>query len=521
MTEHTTTTRPTRCGFAAQRDELTEASEARARDRQHAKDKSTARERIAALVDADSFEEVGQFAGGDISTGFTGAAVITGLGTIDGRQVAVYSQDFANQGGTLGEVEGDKIVALMDLALDLKIPIIAILDSGGARIQQGVIALSQYGRIFSRSCQASGVVPQFSLIMGPCAGGAVYSPALTDFVVVTKDISHMFVTGPDVVRATTGEDVSFDELGGAQVHAATSGVAHYLAEDEADALDYTRTLLSYLPQNSTSAVPEFAFPEAGAGEPDEVDVDQLVPASTRVPYDMEALICGVLDHGEFVQVHEHFARSLLVGFGCMAGTTVGVVANQPLYEAGTLDVDSSEKLARFVRFCDAFNIPVVTLVDVPGYRPGTDQEHAGIIRRGAKVISAYATASVPLITVVIRKAYGGAYIVMGSKSIGGDLVFAWPGAEIAVMGAEGAVAILHRRELAAATAEGRSAEVQAELAEAYRRENINPNLSLATGQLGGIIAPQETRSTIVRALRALRSKTARPGCPRKHDTLPI
>ena len=372
--------------FAAYQEGLSALAREKAEVRQHSVGKLTARERIAELLDDGSFTEIGQFAGGNMAEGYTGAGVITGFGTVSGDTVAVYAQDFSIRGGTLGKVEGDKIIALMDKALELRIPVVAMLDSGGARIQEGVIALSQYGRIFKKTCEASGVIPQVSVILGPCAGGAVYCPALTDFIVMTRDNSHMFVTGPDVVRATTGEDVSFEDLGGAVVHNFQSGVAHYLADDEADALDYTRTLLTYLPANCDGAARRWDYRESPEDAANAAALSSLVPESSKQPYDMTDVIRSIVDYGEFVQVQELFAPSIVVGFACMDGESVGIVANQPLCEAGTLDVDASEKAGRFVQFCDAFNVPVVTLVDVPGYRPGTEQEQAGIIRRGANLV---------------------------------------------------------------------------------------------------------------------------------------
>ncbi len=511
-----------RADFAAYQNSLAEKAEARAQERQHAKEKNTARERIAMFVDEGSFMEMGQFVGGNMAAGFSGAAVVTGIGQVDGRPVAVYAQDFSIAGGTLGESEGDKIISLMDKALELSIPIVAMLDSGGARIQEGVVALSQYGRIFRKTVEASGVIPQISVIVGPCAGGAVYCPALTDFIVMTREHAHMFVTGPDVVRATTGEEVSFADLGGAAVHNFQSGVAHYQAEDEADALDYTRALLTYLPSNCDAPARRWDYEEGPEDLINAQSIAALVPESSKQPYDMVEVIRHLVDYGEFVQVQELFAPSIVVGFACFNGESVGIVANQPLHEAGTLDVDASEKSGRFVQFCDAFNVPVVTLVDVPGYRPGTEQEQAGIIRRGAKLIWSYANASVPLVTVVLRKAYGGAYIVMGSKALGGDMNFAWPGAEIAVLGADGAVAITGRRELAKAKAEGRDlAAVHKELSDAYTRENVNPYLSVARGELDAIITPEDTRSTIVSALRILRTKDRTHPGTRRHGNMPM
>ncbi|WP_390625316.1 acyl-CoA carboxylase subunit beta [Corynebacterium anserum] len=497
-------------------------AEHKARDFQHAKGKKTARERLALLLDEDSFVEVGRFAGGHASEGFLGASVITGFGEISGRKVAVYAQDFSIKGGTLGKVEGTKICALMDKAMAMRIPIISILDSGGARIQEGVQALSEYGRIFKRSCKASGMIPQISVILGPCAGGAVYSPALTDFVIMTRENSHMFVTGPDVVRAVTGEDVTSAELGGAELHNVQSGVAHYLGEDEEDALDYVQSLLTYLPNHCDELPPRYSYSTAASDEQAAARVKELVPDDSRQPYDMVKVVESLVDHGEFVEVQEYFAPSIVVGFACINGESVGIVADQPMHNAGTLDVDSSEKAARFVRCCDAFGLPVVTLVDVPGYRPGTDQEQAGIIRRGAKLIFAYANATVPLVTITLRKAYGGAYIVMGSKSIGADFAYAWPDAEIAVMGADGAVSILNRREIKAAGPDPAAMAAKAkELSDAYAAENINPNLSVASGELDGIIEPSDTRQAIAESLEVLRSKDRTHSGLKRHNNGPL
>ncbi len=516
---------PTREAIIASTQQSAAAAENRAAERQHGKGKMTARERMAAFFDDGQWRETGQFRGGDIRQGTPGAAVITGYGRVEGRMVAAYAQDFSIHGGTLGRVEGDKIAGLIDEAIQMRIPIVGMQDSGGARIQEGVVALSQYGRIFRASCRASGLIPQISLILGPCAGGAVYSPALTDFIIMTRENSHMFVTGPDVVKATTGETVSFEELGGASIHTLHSGVAHHMADTETDAIDYVRSLLAYLPSSCDSPAPQYDY------EPDEADlsaalrVGDLVPTSARLPYDVVEVIEHLVDHGEFVQIQALFAPRIVIGFACLDGRSVGIVANQPLVDAGTLDVDASEKAARFVRFCDAFGLPIVTLVDVPGYRPGAQQEQAGIIRRGAKMITAYANATVPMVTVILRKAYGGAYIVMGSKSIGADMAFAWPDAEIAVMGAEGAVSILHRRELDAMRKAGKSAkDVAAEnarLVEAYRRENINPALSVSTGDLDAIIAPADTRRVLIDALTVLSTKDRRIDHVKYHDNGPM
>lgn len=503
-----------------------QAEEAAAR-RQHPKGKSTARERIAELLDADSFLEIGRYTGSGAGEGARPSGVVTGFGQIGGRQVAVYSQDFSVSGGALGAIEGDKIVRLLDDALRLRIPVIGLIDSGGAKIQEGVGALRQYGRIFNRTCAASGLVPQISVILGPCAGGAVYSPALTDFVIATREASHMFVTGPDVVRAVTGEQISAEELGGARIHGRVSGVVHYVAEDESDALEQVRTLLAYLPSSADQEAPRYDYDDAAraADAAAAASVGSLVPASSRQAYDVAEVVTAVVDHGELVQVQEVFAPNVVIGFACFEGRPVGIVANQPLADAGTLDVNASEKLARFVRFCDAFGLPVVTFVDVPGYRPGAEQEHAGIIRRGAKVINAYATATVPLVTVILRKAYGGAYIVMGSKAIGADLNFCWPGAEIAVLGAQGAVGIIHRRDLARVREERGEEAAAAEherLVAQYTDSVINPDKAVAIGEIDAVIAPEATRSVIVDSLAALADKRdARHVPTKKHDNIPL
>ena len=503
-----------------------QAEEAAAR-RQHPKGKSTARERIAELLDADSFLEIGRYTGSGAGEGARPSGVVTGFGQIGGRQVAVYSQDFSVSGGALGAIEGDKIVRLLDDALRLRIPVIGLIDSGGAKIQEGVGALRQYGRIFNRTCAASGLVPQISVILGPCAGGAVYSPALTDFVIATREASHMFVTGPDVVRAVTGEQISAEELGGARIHGRVSGVVHYVAEDESDALEQVRTLLAYLPSSADQEAPRYDYDDAAraAAAAAAASVGSLVPASSRQAYDVAEGVAAGVDHGELVQVQEVFAPNVVIGFACFEGRPVGIAANQPLADAGTLDVNASEKLARFVRFCDAFGLPVVTFVDVPGYRPGAEQEHAGIIRRGAKVINAYATATVPLVTVILRKAYGGAYIVMGSKAIGADLNFCWPGAEIAVLGAQGAVGIIHRRDLARVREERGEEAAAAEherLVAQYADSVINPDKAVAIGEIDAVIAPEATRSVIVDSLAALADKRdARHVPTKKHDNIPL
>ena len=502
--------------------ELARDAESNARTRQHAKGKMTARERLGLLLDTGSFEEIGRFRGGDINGGKAGSAVITGFGDVYGRKIAVYAQDFSVRGGTLGRAEGEKICHLMDMALDLKVPIVAIVDSGGARIQEGVAALTQYGHIFRKTCDASGFVPQISLILGPCAGGAVYCPALTDLIVMTKENSDMFVTGPDVVKAATGETISMNDLGGGLVHSTKSGVAHYLGEDEADAIDYARTVLAYLPSNSDAQPPMYAYAATRADRETAKRLTDIVPDNDRQPYDVLDVIRCIVDYGEFVQVHELFATSAVVGFACIDGKPVGIVANQPNVRAGILDVDASEKVARFVRLCDSFNLPVITLVDTPGYKPGADQEHAGIIRRGAKVIYAYANAQVPMVTVVLRKAFGGAYIVMGSKAIGADMNFAWPSSQIAVLGATGAVNIIHRKDFVKAKEAGEDVDaLRAKLAAEYERTTVNANLSLEMGEIDAMIDPEQTRQAIAESLRLLADKKRVRRTTKHHGNQPL
>ena len=503
------------------------ASEEKAHQRQHAKGKLTARERISLLLDTGSFVELDEFVR-HRSQGFGlddtrpyGDSVVTGLGTIHGRQVAVFSQDFTVFGGSLGEVAGEKIIKVMDFALETKVPIIGILDSGGARIQEGVVALGKYGEIFRRNTLASGVIPQISVVCGPAAGGAVYSPALTDFVIMVDKTSQMFVTGPDVIKAVTGEDVGMEELGGALTHNTVSGVAHYLAKDEQDAFDYARVLLSYLPDNHESVPPAYAA-EADLEITDrDRQLNSIIPDSPSHPYDVTSIIENIVDPGSFLEIQPLFAPNIVIGFGRVEGSSVGIVASQPNQMAGTLNIDAGEKAARFVRFCDAFGIPILTLVDVPGYLPGTDQEWTGVIRRGAKLLYAYAEASVPLITVITRKAYGGAYIVMGSKQLGADLNFAWPTAEIAVMGGQGAVNILYRNEIKAAEESGADvAKVRSQLASEYTYNVASPFLAAERGEIDGVIEPSATRSTIIKGLRALKSKKARFPLG-KHGNIPL
>ncbi|KMS86201.1 MULTISPECIES: acyl-CoA carboxylase subunit beta [Streptomyces] len=510
--------------------EATHAGSERAVEKQHAKGKLTARERIELLLDEGSFVELDEFAR-HRSTNFGleknrpyGDGVVTGYGTVDGRPVAVFSQDFTVFGGALGEVYGQKIVKVMDFALKTGCPVIGINDSGGARIQEGVASLGAYGEIFRRNTHASGVIPQISLVVGPCAGGAVYSPAITDFTVMVDQTSHMFITGPDVIKTVTGEDVGFEELGGARTHNTASGVAHHMAGDEKDAIEYVKQLLSYLPSNNLSEPPVFPEEADLSLSDEDRELDTVVPDSANQPYDMHTVIEHVLDDAEFFETQALFAPNILTGFGRVEGHPVGVVANQPMQFAGCLDITASEKAARFVRTCDAFNIPVLTFVDVPGFLPGVDQEHDGIIRRGAKLIYAYAEATVPLITVITRKAFGGAYDVMGSKHLGADLNLAWPTAQIAVMGAQGAVNILHRRTIAEAEASGENPEnaeaVRARLIQEYEDTLLNPYVAAERGYVDAVIMPSDTRAHIVRGLRQLRTKRESLP-PKKHGNIPL
>ncbi|NYI70213.1 propionyl-CoA carboxylase beta chain [Naumannella cuiyingiana] len=504
-------------------DEAVHAGSAKAVEKQHARGKLTARERVELLVDEDSFVEIDELAR-HRSTNFGldknrpyGDGVVTGVGTVDGRPVAIFSQDVTVFGGSLGEVYGEKIVKIIDFAMKTGCPLVGINEGGGARIQEGVVSLGLYAEIFRRNTHASGVIPQISLIMGAAAGGHVYSPALTDFIVMVDKTSQMFITGPDVIKTVTGEDVTMEDLGGGRTHNATSGNAHYLGADEQDAIDYVKELLSYLPQNNLADPPRFA--DETSPEPTEADLalDTLIPDSPNQPYDIHDVISAVVDEGEFLEVQPLYAENIVCGFGRVSGRSVGVVANQPTKFAGCLDIGASEKAARFVRTCDAFNIPVLTFVDVPGFLPGTDQEWNGIIRRGAKLIYAYAEATVPLITVITRKAYGGAYDVMGSKHLGADLNLAWPTAQIAVMGAQGAVNILHRRTLAEADdPEAR----RAELIDDYETQLANPYIAAERGYVDQVIHPRRTRLEIARALRLLESKREQLP-PKKHGNIPL
>jgi propionyl-CoA carboxylase beta chain len=492
-------------------------------DKQHARGKLTAMERIERLLDDGSFQQIDGLArhrshnfGMEKSRPY-GDGVITGYGTIDGRQVCVFAQDFTVFGGSLGEVFGEKICKVMDLALKTGVPMIGINDSGGARIQEGVVSLGLYGEIFKRNAHASGVIPQISLVLGPCAGGAVYSPALTDFIVMVDQTSHMFITGPEVIKTVTGEEVAFEDLGGARTHNTKSGVAHYMASDEDDALEYVKNLLSFLPSNNMDEVPYLDI-EADL-EISEADLllDTIIPDSPNQPYDMHKVIETIVDDGEFLETQALFAPNIICGYGRVEGRPVGVVASQPMQFAGTLDIDASEKAARFVRTCDAFNVPVITLVDVPGFLPGTDQEWQGIIRRGAKLLYAYAEATVPLVTIITRKAYGGAYDVMGSKHLGADINLAWPSAQIAVMGAQGAVNVLYRKELA--DAKDPEAE-RARLLQEYDDKFANPYIAAERGYIDRVIVPSETRVMVIRALRSLRGKRQILP-PKKHGNIPL
>jgi propionyl-CoA carboxylase beta chain len=515
-------------------EEAVHAGSERAVERQHARGKQTARERIDMLLDPGSFVELDELAR-HRSTNFGqeknrpyGDGIVTGYGTVDGRAVCVFSQDVTVFGGSLGEVYGEKIVKVMDLAITTGRPIIGINEGGGARIQEGVVSLGLYGEIFRRNTVASGVIPQISLIMGANAGGHVYSPALTDFVVMVDKTSQMFITGPDVVKTVTGEEVSFEDLGGARTHNTKSGVAHYLGADEEDAIGYVKELLSFLPSNNLSEPPVFdGVADSMTGSIAESitdsdrELDTLIPDSANQPYDIHEVITRILDEGEFLEVQALYAPNIVVGFGRVDGHSVGVVANQPTQFAGCLDINAAEKAARFVRTCDAFNVPVLTFVDVPGFLPGTDQEWNGIIRRGAKLIYAYAEATVPLVTVITRKAYGGAYDVMGSKHLGADVNLAWPTAQIAVMGASGASNIVHRRTLAAAGERGEDvAALRAELDQEYEDTLLNPYVAAERGYVDSVIPPSLTRGYVARSLAMLRDKR-KTMPPKKHGNIPL
>ncbi|MBM4456253.1 MAG: acyl-CoA carboxylase subunit beta [Chloroflexi bacterium] len=488
---------------------------------QHAKGKLTARERLDALLDSGTFQELGRLATHNISDfgmadkKYPGDGVVTGFGKIDGRRVAIYAQDFTVLGGSFSEVQSHKVCKIMERAQESGIPVIGLLDSGGARIQEGVRSLAAYGELFVRNVMASGIVPQISVQMGPCAGGSVYSPALTDFIVMVRGTSFMFITGPDVIRAVTGEQVDFETLGGAVAHSIRSGVAHFAADDERHAFRLVKELLSYLPQNNSEDPPRVT-PYDDPARRDEI-LDRLIPGDSSEPYDMRQVISSVFDRASFLEIHAYYARNALVGFTRLDGYPVGVVANQPLHLAGCLDIDSADKIARFVRFCDAFNLPVITFVDCPGYLPGIAQEHGGVIRHGAKVIYAYCEATTPKISVVVRKAMGGAYIAMSSKQMRTDLAYAWPTAEIAVMGPEGAINILYREEIKKAA--DPAAERQWLLKE-YTDKFHNPYSAADMGQIDEVIEPSYTRLRLVMALEILRSKVA-SNPPKKHGLMPV
>ncbi|MBW6457814.1 MAG: acyl-CoA carboxylase subunit beta [FCB group bacterium] len=489
-------------------------------DKQHEKGKMTARERINLLLDADSFEEFDMFVKhrctnfGMEKEHYLGDGIVTGCGTIDGRLVYVYAQDFTVFGGSLSETLAAKIVKVMEMAMKMGAPVIGLNDSGGARIQEGVLALGGYADIFQKNVEASGVVPQISAILGPCAGGAVYSPAITDFVVMAQKTSYMFITGPKVVKAVTNEDVSDEQLGGAMVHAAKSGVAHFAAEDENEAIMLIRKLISFIPSNNMEETP-LVSPKDTINRHSEA-LNTIVPDSPNLPYDMKDIIHEIVDEHEFFEVSRHYAPNIITGYARFNGRTAGIVANQPNYLAGVLDIKASIKAARFVRFCDAFNIPLLTLVDVPGFLPGTAQEYGGIISHGAKLIYAYAESTVPKVTVITRKAYGGAYCVMSSKHLRGDINYAWPKAEIAVMGAEGAVNILYRRELKD-DAEGKRKN---ELIQEYREKFANPFVAAQHGYIDDVIEPSNTRFRVIRAFEMLSTK--RLSNPmKKHGNIPL
>ncbi len=490
-------------------------------DRQHAKGKLTARERIEGLLDPGTFRELDPFVThrtvgfGLEEQQFLGDSVITGWGKINGRLTYVFSQDFTVLGGSLGEVHAEKVCKVMDLAVKNGAPVIGLNDSGGARIQEGVVSLAAYAYVFLRNVLASGVVPQISAILGPCAGGAVYSPAMTDFILMVKETSFMHITGPEVIKAVTREDVTSEDLGGAMVHNAKSGVAHFAAEDEEDSFYLVRKLLSFLPQNNMED-PPFLPTDDPDDRMDEA-LNSIVPENPNKPYDMKDVIRRVMDGGDFFEVQEHWAGNILIGFARIGGFSVGIVAQQPMNLAGVLDIDSSTKAGRFVRFCDCFNIPIITFEDVPGFLPGLAQEHGGIIRNGAKLLYAYCEATVPKITIITRKAYGGAYDVMSSKHIRGDISYAWPSAEIAVMGPEGAVNIIFRKQIA--EAEDPEAE-QARLVQEYRDTFANPYVAASRGYIDDVIEPQETRPRLIEALQMLQNKRD-TNPPKKHGNIPL
>ena len=489
-------------------------------EKRHEKGQMTARERLSALFDPDSFQEVGAFAKhgtrnfGMEKKDLPGDAVVSGTGFVEGRQIASFSQDFTVAAGSLGRMHAKKICDVMDIAEKTGSPIVAFQDSGGARIQEGVEALAGYGDVFYRNVLMSGVVPQIAVIAGPCAGGAAYSPALMDFIIMTRKNAHMFITGPEIIKAVTGKECSMDSIGSADMHASVSGNVHFVAENDAHAVEIVKKLLSFLPSNNAEDPPYIQKDLVVDFDP---AMNALIPEESSMPLDVQKVIRQIVDDGDFLEVHEAFARNIIVGFARISGMTVGIIANQPMVKAGVLDIDSSDKGARFIRFCNAFNIPLVTLVDVPGFMPGIDQERGGIIRHGAKLLFAYGSATVPKITIVLRKAYGGAYLAMCGQAMGADVVYAWPGAEIAVMGAEGAVNLLYRSELK--TSPNRAARAK-ELADEYRGEFASPYYSAGLGYITDVIMPGETRSTIALTLQKLSSKRElRPA--KKHGNIPL
>ena len=511
----------TRLDLSQERQKALEGGGVERLNKQHSLGKLGARERLEMLLDSDSFSEIGMFvqhraaAFGLEKKKFAGDGVVTGWGTIDGRPVYVFAQDFTVLGGSVGEAHAQKIAKVMDLAILNGAPLIGINDSGGARIQEGVDSLAGYGEIFYRNVQASGVIPQVSVILGPCAGGAVYSPAITDFVFMSRKNACMFITGPQVVKAVTHEEINSEDLGGAAVHCSKSGVAHLSAEEESELLEQVRRLFSFLPANNLTPAPY----KAPLDDPQRLtpELEEIVPAEPNQPYDIQQVLRSLLDEGDFFEIQEDYARNLVVGFGRLDGYPVGIIANQPEVLAGVLDIDASDKGARFIRFCDAFHIPLLTLVDTPGFLPGSGQEHGGVIRHGAKMIFAYAEASTPKISLVLRKAYGGAYIVMSSKHLGGDINLGWPQAEIAVMGPEGAVNIVFRKELS----EARDAQAEKEkLVRSYREELANPFVAASRGYLDDIIEPAESRKRLVQALMSLQNKRQQTPV-RKHGNIPL
>ena len=479
---------------------------------QHDKGKNTARERINLLLDENSFIEIDRFTSNS-DNAIPGDSVIVGTGTINGKNICVYSQDFTVMGGSLSKVAADKICKIMDIAISTGCPMIGIIDSGGARIQEGVHSLVGYGSIFTKNVRSSGVIPQISIIVGPSAGGATYSPAITDFIFMVKDMGQMYITGPDVVKQVTGENTTHEELGGSESHMTKSGVCHFIYNDEIDCFKNVKKLLNYLPQNNQELVQNIENSEPEAKE----NLSDILPENSNTPYDMNLIIGNILDKKSFMEVQEDYAKNIIIGFGKIGGKNIGLIAQQPNHLAGVIDIKASEKAARFIRFCDAFNIPLISLVDVPGFLPGLDQEHNGIIRRGAKLLYAYAEATVPKISIIIRKAYGGAYIVMSSKSLLSDLNYAWPSAEVAVMGPEAAIKILYRKELKSSN---NSKKLEKELLEKYKKEVMTPYTLAENGYIEDLILPEETRQTIINSLKILENKRELLP-PKKHGNIPL